>query len=190
MRINKALNLVIPVESEKGQLFIHSTPISREVFENYFLVLSKTFANIFSQGLGAIAGPRVAYLMLKQTAEDLELWAGPSGAGNGLINEIVRLSNVFMPAEKGWQTLPLQVAIDKQLLDADTVAEIQGELIFFTCVSMMNKKAQIEPIMDTVNGLWGSQTTSLTATEYLNSLKTSTEDVSSGETETISFLPV
>ena len=56
MKINRALNLVIPIDSEKGQLFVHSTPISREIFEQYFLVISKTFAAIFSEGLGAIAG--------------------------------------------------------------------------------------------------------------------------------------
>ena len=102
MRINKALNLVIPVDWEMGgQIFVHSTPISREVFEQYFLVISKTFAAIFSQGLGAVAGPRIAYLMLKKTAEDMGLWAGPAGVGAGLMNEMIRLSNVIMPDEKG-----------------------------------------------------------------------------------------
>lgn len=190
MKINRALNLVIPVESEKGQIYVHSTPISREVFEQYFLVISKTFAGIFSQGLGAIAGPRIAYLMLKQTAEDMGLWTGPGGVGNGLVNEIIRLSNVFMPGKKGWQSIPLQVAIDKEVLDKETVAEIQGELIFFTCVSMMNKKAQVQGIMDTVNGLWGSHTTSLDSTEYINSLKISTEVENTGATEITSSLPV
>lgn len=190
MRINKALNLVIPVDWEKGgQIFVHSTPISREVFEQYFIVISKTFAAIFSQGLGAVAGPRIAYLMLKKTAEDIGLWAGPAGVGVGLMAEIIRLSNVMMPDKNGWKSIPLQSAIDKGMLDSETIAEIEGELVFFTCVSMMNKRNQVEPIMETVNGLWGSQTTSLNSTEFMNSLRISTEEESSGETEIISSLP-
>lgn len=190
MRINKALNLVIPIDWEKGgQIFVHSTPISREVFEQYFLVISKTFAAIFSQGLGAVAGPRIAYLMLKKTAEDMGLWAGPSGVGVGLINEIIRLSNVSMPTAKGWKSIPLQSAIDKGMIDDETLADIEGELSFFTCVSVMNKRSQVEPIMDTVNGLWGSQTTSLTSTEFMNSLTTLIETGNFGEMEITSSVP-
>jgi len=190
MRINKALNIVIPVEYEKGgQIFVHSTPISREIFEQYFLVISKTFASIFSQGLGAVAGPRVAYLMLKQTAEDMGVWMGDTGVKNGLVNEIIRLTNVLVPGKKGWQSLPFYTAIEKEILDVDTVAEIEGELIFFTCVSMMNKKNQVEGIMETVGGLWGSQITSLNFMEFTASLKTSTEVENTGEMATTSSVP-
>ena len=191
MKITRALNLVVPIDWDNGgQIFVHSTPIAREVFEQYFLVLSKTFASIFSQGLGAIAGPRIAYLMLKQTAQELGAWDGPAGVRGGLLAEIIRLSNVFMPGDGGgWQSIPLQSAIDKQLIDADTIAEIEGELVFFTCVSVMNKKNQIEGIMDTVGGLWGSQTTSLSATEYQTSLTISTTDASTGVTAITSSLP-
>ena len=190
MKINRALNLVIPIESEKGQLYVHSTPISRDIFEQYFLVISKTFAAIFSQGLGAICGSRVAYLMLKQVSEDMGIWNGVSGVRAGLVNEIVRLSNVLMPSEKGWKSIPLYTVIEKEILDNETIAEIEGELIFFTCVSMINKKNQVQGIMDTVNGLWGSLTTSLNSMEYMNSLMTSTEVESSGEMESTSSLPV
>jgi hypothetical protein len=189
MKINRALNLVIPIETDKGQIFVHSTPISREVFEQYFLVISKTFASIFSQGLGAIAGPRIAYLMLKKTSEEMGIWSGVGGVEYGLVNEIIRLSNVLMPTAKGWKSIPLHSAIEKGTLDSETVAEVEGELIFFTCVSMMNKRIQIEGIMDTVNGLWGSLTTSSNSTEFMNSLMTSTEAESSGEMEITSSLP-
>ena len=191
MKISRALNLVIPVDWENGgQIFVHSTPIAREIFEQFFLVISKTFASIFSQGLGAIAGPRIAFLMLKQTAQELGIWDGAGGVQMGLVAEIIRLSNVSMPADGGgWQSIPLQSVIDKQVLDPDTIAEIEGELIFFTCVSMMNKRNQIAGIMDTVGGLWGSQTTSLNATEYQASLTISTTVANIGGTEIPLSLP-
>jgi len=190
MKINRALNLVIPIDSEKGQLFVHSTPISREIFEQYFLVISKTFAAIFSEGLGAIAGTRVAYLMLKQVSENMGVWNGTSGVKAGLVNEIIRLSNVMMPSTKGWKSIPLHTAIEKEIIDKETLAEIEGELVFFTSVSMMNKRNQIASIMDTVNGLWGSQITSLDSMEYMSSLTTLTEVENTGEMEITSSLPV
>ena len=70
MKINRALNLVIPVELESGTVYIHSTPISREVFEEFYLVISKTFTRIFTEGLGAIGGARIANLMLRDVAKE------------------------------------------------------------------------------------------------------------------------
>ena len=61
MHINRKLNLVIPIERADGsQIFTHSTPISAEVFDKYFLVIAKTFSAIYSEGLGPLGGPRVA----------------------------------------------------------------------------------------------------------------------------------
>lgn len=186
MRINKALNLVIPVETENGTVYIHSTPVSRNVFEQFFLVISKSFAGIFSQGLGAVAGPRIAYLMLKKISEDLGEW---ESVQKGFINEIIRLSNVALVGDSGWETLPLQTALTHNKIDKETFDDIEGELVFFTLVSLMNKKNQIEAIMDTVNGLWGSQLESLGFTEYMSSLRTSTMQEITGEKEIISSLP-
>lgn len=188
MRINKALNLIIPITSENGEtMYVHSTPISRDVFEQFYLVIAKSFANIFSQGLGAIAGPRIAYLMLKKTSEDLGEW---DLVERGFINEIIRLSNVAFVGDNGWETLPLNTALEHKKIDKETFDDIEGELVFFTLVSLMNKKNQIQAIMDTVNGLWGSKVKSLDFTEFTNSLQTSTTEESIGVTESTSSLPV
>ena len=175
MRINRALNLVIPVETDSGQIYVHSTPISRDIFEQYFMAISKTFAAIFSQGLGVVSGPRIAYLVLKQKAMEAGNWAGADGVEMGLVNEIIRLTNVIVPGDKGgWTTMPLASAISRNLIDADILAELEGELIFFTVVSLTAKRTQVASMMDTVNGLWGSESTAFSCTEYLNSLQTST----------------
>ena len=190
MRINKALNLVLPIELDDGGMtYVHSTPVSREVFTQYFLPMSKAFAAIFGQGLGAIAGPRIAYLMLEKTSEDMGVWKGPSGVYNGLVNEMIRLSNVMLPDEKGWKSLPLQIVIDKGMLNPDEVAETLGTICFFILCSAINKKDQIEGIMEAVGGLWGSAITSLNSTEYMNSLSISIKEETTGEMATTSSLP-
>ncbi|HDS0142823.1 TPA: hypothetical protein QDU44_005309, partial [Escherichia coli] len=94
MKIAKNLNLIIPVRTEKGNGWIHATPISKEVFKEHFFILSKTFSAIFSEGLGVVAGPRVACLMLEKISRDSGLWDGEKGIRNTLINEIIRLANL------------------------------------------------------------------------------------------------
>src|SRR3954465_11092498 len=94
LRIDKRLNLVIPIETSIGTVFVHSCPIRREIFEKYFLIISKTFAAIYSEGLNVIAGPRVALMMLKQIAINANAWEGNDGVESGLLNEIRRITNV------------------------------------------------------------------------------------------------
>lgn len=52
MKIARNMNLVAEVETENGQCWVHSTPISKEVYRQHFFILSKVFASIFSEGLG------------------------------------------------------------------------------------------------------------------------------------------
>ena len=189
--IKKSLNLVIPIDREEGgQIFVHSTPISREIFENYFLVISKTYADIIDHRLGVLSGPRVAYLMLRQISKDMGVWDGESGVYAGLVNEIVRLSNVLIPGSNGWKTVPLHTAIMQQLIDEDTISQIQGELIFFMCVSKVSRADQAKTIMEAAAALLGLQITSLDCTEYKTSLPTLTEIESSGETAITLSVPV
>ena len=180
MKISRNMNLIIPVETELGAAFVHAAPISKEIYREHFFVLSKTFSAIFSEGLGVVAGPRVAYLMLERICINDKTWEGPNGVRNTLVNEIVRLSNLVYPVEgKGWDTKPLEVALEREIVELD---EVIGELVFFTCVSSINKPAQATGLMNEVNGMWDSQISSLSLTDWMRSLPTSKPADSSGET--------
>ncbi len=174
MKIDRKLNLVVPVDRHSGKLYVHSTPISSETFETYALVLAKTFSSIYSEGLGSIAGPRVAAIQLKRIALSIDEWEGPEGVENGLLQEIIRLSNVVVPDEKGWQTLPLHDALSKDLIEGDDFSEVMNALVFFTLVSSMHRRNQIATILKGIGPLWDTQTTSLSSTEFAASLTTST----------------
>lgn len=174
MKINKALNLVIPVQRDDGEVFVHAMPISREVFERYFLVISKTFARIYGEGLNLIAGPRIAGLMLKQVATEMGVWDGADGIEIGLMSEIRRLANVVLPGVKGWETIPLQEALDKKYFDADDVSEIEGAIVFFILVSAMHKKAEIQDFMSGIEHLWGTRSELSNCTAFAASLPIST----------------
>ncbi|PAO24614.1 hypothetical protein [Enterobacter roggenkampii] len=180
MKISRNMHLIIPVETEMGNAYIHAAPISKEVYREHFFVLSKTFSAIFSEGLGVVAGPRVAYLMLESICKKDEIWDGATGVRNTLVNEIIRLSNLVYPVEgKGWDTKPLEVALEREIVDLD---EVIGELVFFTCVSSINKPAQAKGLMEQVNGMWNSQTSFSNVTDWMRSLRTLKPADSSGET--------
>lgn len=180
MKIARNLNLIIPVQTEKGKAWIHATPISKEVFKEHFFILSKTFSAIFSEGLGVVAGPRIAYLMLERISRDSNAWEGDKGVRNTLVNEVIRLANLVYPVEgKGYDTIPLDMALEREIIDLDEVA---GELVFFTCVSSINSPEQAKGTMDVVNGIWSTQCSSLNLTEWIASLPTLKPAASSGAT--------
>ncbi|EFM6803378.1 hypothetical protein BAZ35_003660 [Escherichia coli] len=180
MKIAKNLNLIIPVRTEKGNGWIHATPISKEVFKEHFFILGKTFSAMFSDGLGVVAGPRVAFLMLEKISCDSGIWEGDKGVRNTLVNEIIRLANLVYPVEgKGYDTIPLDMALEREIIDLDEVA---GELVFFTCVSSINSPEQAKGTMDVVNGIWSTQCSSLNLTEWIASLPTLKSAAISGVT--------
>jgi hypothetical protein len=188
MKINKKLNLLVEVDTDDGTIFVHSTPLAREVFERYFLIIGKTFASIISEGLSFVSGPRVAAMMLRKIAQDAGVWDGRDGINNGLMAEIRRLSNVVIPSASGWVTMPFQDAIDKKEMDEEDIAEVEGLITFFICASAMSRKNEIAPILEKMR-LWGALTTLLNSTEYAASLPTSTTAGTSETSTTTSSVP-
>jgi hypothetical protein len=111
--LNKKLNLVLPVDTDKGKIWVHSTPISKEIFESNYLLLTKTLANLYSNNIGPSFAPRIALLSLKDTAKEMD---ETNDISSNLVQEIHRLTNVLMPDPTGrWQTLPFVEVVNKKL---------------------------------------------------------------------------
>ena len=191
MRIDRKLNFVIPVEDDEGKVFayVHSTPIAREVFERHFMVLSKAFTAIYTQGLGTTSGPRIAALLVQQIATEMGEWEGPNGVERSLFAEIDRLTNVAVTGPNGWQTIPLQEALAKNQFTEDDASEVKNAITFFTVASTIHRKQELRGILETVARLWNAQITSLNSTEFANSLKTLTQDEPTGAKATPSSIP-
>lgn len=177
-RIDRKLNLVYEIEgAENYKFYVHSMPISRQVFTQYFKVISRTFAQFFNNNLGFSAGPRVAALMLQEEAEALGTWEGPGGVKDGLMAEIRRLTNVVLPGKsKGWETLPYEVARSREMLTEDEQMEVEGIICFFIVNSAMHKSETLRGILWGMNGLWGTQTSFSNVTEFTASLPPLTTD--------------
>jgi hypothetical protein len=178
VKLNRKLNLVMTVDSGDGPIHVHSVPISREVFEDNFLVISRAFTAVYTNGLGPVTGPRVAALLLKQEAETLGVWPRTQ---QSLMAEIYRLTNVIAPGPSGWETMPFDVAKKRDILDDDTAAEVENCIVYFTCASSIHLKAELTVATEGLSTLWGAQTISLNVTEYMNSLRTLTQEETTGE---------
>jgi hypothetical protein len=156
-------------------------PISRETFEQNFQLLGRVFNNLYASGLG-IAGPRLAALTLKKTAEDMTA-AGDCNVAVDLLNEMHRLCNVLVPkvSKFEFEMIPWSEALDKKLFSEDDAAEVENALTFFMVASCMHKRKEMPGVFDVLSGNWGAYTSSLPPTEYVSSLKTSTEAETTGE---------
>ena len=177
MSINKQLNLVLPVEINSVDCWVHCTPISVEVFEKYFEPMSVALSTMYAQG-NHISAPKIAAMMLKKTAKRLGEWDGVDGVQNGLMHEIKRLTNLVMPSEKGWETIPYYVAITQNKLTPEDIAEIDSVTVFFILAYAVHGKKGMPLVMPMLER-WGAQDTSLNSTEYAGSLPMLTEDDSS-----------
>jgi hypothetical protein len=188
--INKKLNLVIPVENNNGvKVWIHSTPVSRDVFESNWLLLTRTLSNLYGNGIGPALAPRTALLALKDTSKELD---DTNTIGPNFLNEIYRLTNVLMPSSNGagWQNMPYAVVKSQKLIDEDTLAEVENAIVFFIVASAVHLKTELLSVLQGLKSIWKAETTLLNVTEYGNSLMIPTVGESTGEKISIPIPPV
>src|SRR5271170_5114052 len=136
--INKKLNLVIPIETDTGKIWIHSTPISRAIFESNWLLLTRTLSYLYSNTIGPAMAPRVAALGLRDTAKELD---ETKDVSNDFIIEMYRLTSVLMPnpgGAPGWQTIPFSEVKARKLIDEEQLAEVENALVYFIVASAVH----------------------------------------------------
>lgn len=193
MKLDRRLNLILSVERESDTVYVHSTPIPTELYERYFLTLTKTWALLAENGAEYMIrmGPRVAKLMMKRFAEADGAWEGPEGAELGLFGHIRRTSMVMVPAPGGgWQNMPLDHAISAKVFDEDDLAEVENAVGFFIAGSASMSRRDAAGLMKAAFGLFGGQVESWSAMEFQSSLPTSTPVETTGETVPLSSIPV
>ena len=185
MKIDRNLNLVMQVQTGRnGLVYIHSASISRSVFEQFYLELGKVFSQCFdsiNQAHLALSAPQLAYPALKSLAIKAGNWDGNGGVKFGLINEIVRLTNVIMSTEKGWETIPFDVAVKREILDEDEEAETLSSLVFFTAISKVAPKDLKNSFLEMAGALRNWEISSLDCTAFQNGLPIQTKPETTGK---------
>lgn len=181
MKINRNLNIAIPISSEKGNIYAHSAPISRSVFEENYLELGKVFSQCFesiSNAHLALSAPQLAYPALKSISKAAGTW---DRVQFSLLNEIIRLTNIIHPTENGYESLPMDVAVKRGILDEDTESEVLSSLVFFTAISRVAPMELKTSFLEMAGSLRNWELTSSNSMEYMNSLKTLNPIVPTGK---------
>ena len=185
MKIDRNLNLVMQVQTEKaGLIYIHSASISRSVFEQFYLELGKVFSQCFdsvNQAHLALSAPQLAYPALKSIAQKAGNWDGAGGVKFGLVNEIIRLTNVVFAGENGWESIPLDTAVKREILDEDEEAEALSSLVFFTAISKVAPKDLKNSFLEMAGSLRNWELTSSDVMAYITGLPTLTKKGSTGK---------
>lgn len=160
LSINDQLHLTMPIyaddESDKIVAYVHSAPISREVFEAHFSLVAQTFAKIYSGGYGMTAGPRIASLILHEVAKE----SGDALGAVSLMNEIRRLTNVICRTNAGWEHFSFQDVADRKMFDTDDLAEVTNAIVFFTVGSSMHRKRDKRTMLSGALKMWGASISS------------------------------
>lgn len=171
MRIDEQLNLVLPVERENGQtVWVHAAPISRETFQQHYLVLAKVYSGIFNEGLHITSGPQIAAIMLRDVAQRMNVWEGPGGVEQSLLGEIKRLANVVIPGPQRPEYLPLEMAIQRGIIDREDADQIEGVLTFFTVVWRLLPRRDRQTVIRGAASVWDASITSQPLTAFAASL--------------------
>jgi hypothetical protein len=180
MRISKKLNLVIPIYGDEADkdaqptCYVHATPIAQDVFEQYYEVIGKAFNKIHEMGLMSVSSVRLSSLVIRDVAQRDGVWDGATGVQMGLVNEMDRLTNVFMPTDRGWSMLPLEDALKTNLFTDEDAAEVRNAVAFFTLMSTIVRRRELPTLMVIALKLWGARLESSSGMEFQGSLPTLT----------------
>ena len=190
MKIDPALNLVLPIREnpadEEVLLWAYHAPLSREAFESSYRIIAAAKHMIWGDGVeyAYSSGQYVATLALKDAGridavkyglpEDVSIEEG--GTAAALLAELKRLTSVLVPSENGWEMLPTEIALTKNVITAEEWREAERQIVFFTCSSFMCQ-AKSRPIMiPRFASVLGGSTTSLPPMDFAASCTTSTPE--------------
>jgi hypothetical protein len=181
MKITKDMKLGFSIETEaSGTVLVYSSSISRDTFELYFAELGRVFADCYGNDDDgrhlALVGPQVAYASLKRAAASMGSWGGPSGVQAGLVNELIRRTQIGVAFESGWKQLPMATAQAREILDEDAAEEVLNSLVFFTAVCKAGPKKLASSLLPVVTESLGWDLGSWDFSGYVDSLKKSIAD--------------
>jgi hypothetical protein len=177
-KLNRKLNIVLRADGADGSnVYIHSMPIGISVFKDNYLVISRTFTSIYTNGLGPVTGPKIAKYMLLDQADQLGI---KDHVEQSLMMEIRRLTYGVVSGASGWETLPYTEVIKRSLIDEESIEEAENILVYFTCASSIRLRTEMDLTLSGLQLLWEAQTTSLNVTEFKNSLPISTQEENTG----------
>lgn len=177
--IDDRLNLVFPLESSAGDIYVYSIPIDYMVYKANYKLLSKTFNRLIADKIDFRVAPGVALFSLLEVAEESD---DTEKVQSGLLSEIRRLTSVSLVVEGARQVVGLQDCIGKSLLSAELIDEIENQLVFFTLALYVPQRADRATWLNGQCFYWKSLNTALKFTAWTDYFLTLTQAVDFGMT--------
>ena len=174
MEIDGDLNIVVPIE-DPVQAF--SAPLPESVFKASYRVLARANEEIFGRGMKAalLTGPRTAALAIadagKRIAEE-DGKEGDSGA-SAFLAEVKRITTILAPTDAGFDTLPVDSAIQAGKITADDWSDVLGALCFFMLGSLFETRRARAGLLEFLTGALSCSLTPLNCEAFADSLMTS-----------------
>ncbi|MGC9237650.1 MAG: hypothetical protein ACP5GF_12260 [Thiomonas sp.] len=191
MKIDDNLNLVIPA-GENLRAF--STPVSDLVFEANYRVLSEAQEQIFGRGMKAalMTGPRIAALAIADAGKRIAAELGEDGdmGASAFRAEIRRLTTILAPGAHGWDMLPVDAAIQNNVLNDADWKEVEGLLCFFTCAWFMESRKTRKAFLEALAGPLNCLATSQNCADFTASLPMPKADAKQPTKKAASSVPV
>jgi hypothetical protein len=169
-------------------IWAYHTPIGREVFESNYSAIAAANMKLFGKGqiFAQVSGPIIATLALRDAAKADAIENGVEIDGDPatpVLAEIKRLTMIIAPSAQGYDTVPVDVALSRNLIDAEDWKEAESAIVFFTCGLWMSHRTLRELKRDALASALKGSVTSLDPTAFVASLQTSTKQETSAPPE-------
>jgi len=162
-------------------IWAYHTPVSREVFEANYRAIAAANMTLFSKGIGfaAESGPIIATLALRDAARSDAVENGIDIAGDPatpVLAEIRRLTMILAPSAQGYDSVPVDVALARGVIDSEDWKEAESSIVFFTCGSWMARRERREAKNSALASVLRGSMTSSAPTEFVAGLQDSTAE--------------
>jgi len=163
----------------KPSMYAYHIPISRLVFEQNYRIIGGTLAMLQSKSVGTNVVD-VATLALKDVGRrDAREWGLPEGLSieDGgmavpLLAEIKRLTYIIAASPSGYESIPAEIALARNVISPEDWEEAEAALVFFT-VGYSTKLRNLPTVAEDLAFPLSGSITSLVPTEWAASLSTS-----------------
>lgn len=170
MKIDRKLNIVLELELSDGRpAHVHSVPVDSNVCDANYMLISEAMASLYSKlGANPAMVSRVCYHRIKELIDTVPAYRV---AEQSFLQELWRLTNVVLPSERGWETVPFYECMQQgsDHLSAGDVREVQNYICFFTAASWLHPRKELEGMYEFLIA-YGAQITSSNFTEFTSSL--------------------
>lgn len=181
-KIGRDMKLVVPLELDDGTpAFVHSVSISLEAFGVNFRILGRAWSMMMRDEVTPDAGGRFASAYLMDAAHALYGEEDGTRRANAILTEIMRGSTFVSQGAGGVQSGPYYNAKQNGGISAEDARQVESILVFFILVLLSQEPKRAAIYLNGLRFFVDARIVSLTSTEFVNSLRTSSAAAPSGE---------